>query len=310
MTHLTSAIPAFESYLTQEEGLSPATARQYRHDCLKLAGWLGQERPALEQWEAVTARDLRAYMQHHKPAPARARRLVSAWKKLWRYLSEVEGLKMQAGPAELKTPKLPARLPKALTSGEVSRLLIAAREQSNDAKGLRDWAVLAFLYGTGCRISEALSLTFPAIEYDADRLPMSVRLIGKGNKERQVFLSPTAQRALHQWLRVRRTQGHATSAYVFSHLTGKNAGEPFPVRTIEAAMQRIGKRAGLRPEQSTPHKLRHTHATALVDVGRRIEDVKEVLGHASIATTQMYTRVNKNRLAATAASLPDVLDSP
>lgn len=306
---LTEHIPAFEHYLTQEEGLSPATARQYRYDCLNLAAWLGQERPALEGWEAVTARDLRAYLAHHKPAPARARRLVSSWKKLWAFLAEVEGLKMRPGPAELKSPKLPARLPQVLTTGEVTRLLNAARGQKNDLKGLRDWAILAFLYGTGCRVSEALGLTFGAVEYDNDRLPMTVRIIGKGNKERQVYLSTTAQRALHQWLKVRRTQGHATSSYVFSHLEGEHAGQPLPVRTVEALMHRAGERAKLPPKKCTPHKLRHAHATALVDAERRLEEVQEVLGHASIVSTRIYAHVNRSRLAATAASLPDVLDT-
>ncbi|MFC5849624.1 tyrosine-type recombinase/integrase [Deinococcus petrolearius] len=307
MSPLLSPIAAFESYLTQEEGLSPATARQYRHDCLSLAAWLGQARPTLEQWTHVAVRDLRAYMQHHKPAPARARRLVSAWKKLWGYLSHVEGLPMQPGPAELKSPKLPTRLPQALMPTEVSRLLTAAREQLNEDKGFRDWAILAFLYGTACRVSEALHLTFGNIQFDSDNLPVSVRIVGKGDKERLVFLSSTAQRALHQWLKVRRAQGHGTSPYVFSHLSGQNAGKPFPVRTVEAAMHRAGVRAGLPRAKCTPHKLRHAHATALMDAGRRIEEVQEVLGHASIATTRIYAQVNRSRLAATAASLPDVL---
>ena len=230
---LKGQLPAFEHYLLQEEGLSVATARQYRLDCLKLASWLSQERPALEGWPDVGARDLRAYMQAHKPAPARARRLVSAWKKLWSYLAAVEGLRVQPGPAELKSPKLPTRLPQFLTTAEVSKLLTAAREQTSDDRGFRDWALLAFLYGTACRVSEALHLAFSNIQYDADKLPVSVRIVGKGDKERQVYLSSTAQRALHQWLKARRARGHATSPYVFSHLSGRHAGEPFPVRTLE-----------------------------------------------------------------------------
>ena len=195
------------------------------------------------------------------------------------------------------------RSPKALTTAEVSRLLVAAREQPNDAKGLRDWA---FVYGTGCRVSEALHLTFDAIEYDSDKLPLSIRIVGKGNKERQVYLSSTAQRALVQWLKLRRTQGQNGSVFVFGHLKGANDGQPFPVRTVEAAMHRAGARAGLPAERCTPHKLRHAHATALMDAGRRIEEVQEVLGHASIATTRIYAKVNRSRLAATATSLPDV----
>ena len=206
-------------------------------------------------------------------------------------------------PPNSKNAKLSVRSPKALTTAEVSRLLVAAREQPNDAKGLRDWA---FVYGTGCRVSEALHLTFDAIEYDSDKLPLSIRIVGKGNKERQVYLSSTAQRALVQWLKLRRTQGQNGSVFVFGHLKGANDGQPFPVRTVEAAMHRAGARAGLPAERCTPHKLWHAHATALMDAGRRIEEVQEVLGHASIATTRIYAKVNRSRLAATATSLPDV----
>lgn len=305
---LHAPVTAFEAYLSREEGLSPATARQYRLDVTALATWLGAERPMVQAWEKVGARELRAYFQVHQAAPARTRRLISSWKKFWRYLADVEGLEMQGGPAELKSPKLPARLPKALTTAEVSRLLAAARNQSNPDKALRDWTLLAFLYGTGCRISEVLHLTFEAVEVDAEGAPMAIRVIGKGDKERQVYLSPTAQRALQGWLKVRRKAGAPAGPYVFTPLKGAGVGQPFPVRTIEQATRRAGDRAGLRPEQSTPHKLRHSHATALVEAGRPIEEVQEVLGHASIATTQIYTRVNRNRLKAAAASLPDVLE--
>ncbi|MDP9766103.1 tyrosine-type recombinase/integrase [Deinococcus enclensis] len=307
---LFDVFPAFEGYLLQEEGLSPATVRQYRADNGKLATWLQAEfgdRGGV-RWEEVGVRDLRVYMQKHHPAPARARRLVSSWKKLWRYLKDIEHQTMKPGPEELKTPKLPARLPKALTTAEVSRLLTAARSQGSEDKALRDWALLAFLYGTGCRISEVLNLTFEQVEFDHENVPVAIRVIGKGDKERQVYLSPTAQRALQAWLKARRKPGAPAGPFVFTPLKGAGAGGPFSARTIEAATRRAGERAGLRPEQSTPHKLRHSHATALVEAGRPIEEVQEVLGHASIATTQIYTRVNRNRLKAAAASLPDVLE--
>jgi len=305
---LIDRIKAFESYLTAEEGLSPSTARQYRLDVLSLAHWLELKRPDVQDWQAVATRELRGYMHDHPLAPARFRRVVSSWKKFWTYLVEVEHLPMQRGPAELKTPKLPTRLPKYLTTDEVTQLLTAAKKQEHEGKALRDWAVLAFLYGSGCRVSEALSLTFDDVEYDADNLPVSVRVVGKGNKQRQVILSPTAQRALTQWLKVRRTRGDPVSPYAFSHLSGQNAGKPFPVRTVQEAMHRAGARAGLRPERCSPHKLRHSHATALLNAGRGLDEIQEVLGHASIATTRIYSHVSKRRLAATAASLPDVLD--
>ena len=122
-------------------------------------------------------------------------------------------------PAELKRPKLPARLPKYLETPDIAKLLNAAHNDKNPDRGLRNWALLAFLYGTGARIGEVLSLTFDRISY-ADGLPASVRVIGKGNKERVIPLSSIAQRALVQWLKVRRTEGHPTSPHVWSYMFG------------------------------------------------------------------------------------------
>ncbi len=176
-------IEGFEHYLTQEEGLNPATARKYALDVGALWRWLEGQPSAPTSWADVTARHLRAFMAAQKPAPAHARRLIASWRKFWVYLDEVEKVDgLHSGPAELKRPKLPARLPRHLTVAEVARLLDAARRQPNTKRALRDWAILAFLYGSGCRISEALSLTFNRIQYDADRLPVSVRLIGKGTR--------------------------------------------------------------------------------------------------------------------------------
>ena len=303
---------AFAHYLTQEEGLSPASARKYTLDVEMLRRWIDEEATASHRlppaWEDITAADLRSFMAAHKPAPARNHRIIASWRKFWAFMADVQRLPMQPGPRELKRPKLPTRLPKHLTTPEVARLLTVAYEQPNPHRSIRDWALLAFLYGTGTRISEAVNLTFDRISY-ADGIPQSVRVIGKGNKEREVILSSTAQRALLQWLRIRRAEGHPTSAYVFSNLKGAGAGKPFPVRTIEAMIHRHGEAAGLPAERCTPHKLRHAHATALLDAGRGLEEIKEVLGHQSIATTQIYAHVSKTRLREAAAALPDVLDA-
>lgn len=307
---LSQPLNGFERYLKAEEGLSAATARQYRYDVGALASWLEQQ-GGPQHWEEVTVRDLRAYFDSRRTGHSRTRRVLSSWRKWWTYLQDVEGLEMQDAPAKIKRPREAStgkRLPAYLTPVEVSKLLKVVRANPRDAEGLRNWALLAFLYGTGCRISEMLNLTFNAIDYDPDGTPLRVRLIGKGNKERLVFLSSTAQRALYQWLRVRKLKGDPTSVYVFSHLEGHRVGQPFTPRMVQKVMARAGAAAELPPERCTPHKLRHSHATALLNQGRGIEEIKEVLGHQSIATTQLYTHVEKSRLEAAAAALPDVLD--
>ena len=117
----------------------------------------------------------------------------------------------------------------------------------------------------------------------------------------------TAQAALKEWLKFRRAQGDPSSPYVFSNLNGKGRGKSFTARLVQRVMLEARQQAGLPEEKCTPYKLRHSHVTAFIDAGRRIEEVKEVLEHASIATTQIYTHVNKSSLKAAAESLPNVL---
>lgn len=302
---LTDVLTSFAGYLKREEGLSPGTIRQYGADCSRLANWLSEHRPQIISWSDVQTRDLRAYVDQHQPEPARNRRLLASWRKLWSYLSDVQGLTMPPGPTRIKRVKLPSRQPQYLTPSEVSRLLNAVDGASPEQEK-RNKAVVAFLYGTGCRIAEALSLKVENIEFEFDRTPHKIRVIGKGDKERTLFLSPTAQRVLKEWLGIRQLYV-ADSPVVFCHLQGQKQGQAITARSIERVVKAAGQRAGLAREKCTPHKLRHSHATALVKAGRRLEEVQEILGHESIATTRIYAHLEPERLAAAAASLPDIL---
>jgi len=184
----------------------------------------------------------------------------------------------------------------------------ASRKLSGQAlhQGLKDWALLAFFYGTGLRLSECLNLRFSSIT-SSDGLPSSIVVIGKGNKERRVALSPIAQRALYQWLRIRNLEGDFASPYVWSHLSGTRRGQPFSARATQNMIKRVAVRAGLDPDKLTPHKLRHSFASLLMESGRSLDEVKDLLGHASIATTQIYVHASEARLRAAASHLPDIL---
>lgn len=302
---LIDVLSDFASHLKREEGLSAATIAQYRADCTRLAEWLRQDRPDVTRWEDVTTRDLRAYMTHNEPEPARNRRLLSSWRKLWGYLKHVEGLNMHPGPADMKRVKLPGRQPKYLTPGEVTRLLDGVQARSEE-QVRRNRAIIGFLYGTGCRIGEVLNLKYADIEFDAYDTPQKIRVIGKGNKERSIYLSPTAQRVLENWLKVWKLYRPQDSTYLFCHFSGLSKGKPLTARTVELVVKRAGERAGLPPDRCTPHKLRHSHATALVKAGRRLEEVQEILGHESISTTRIYAHLEPERLKAAADSLPDI----
>lgn len=305
LSRLTDTIELFTGYLKREEGLSPATIRQYRADCTRLAAWLSAERPRVQQWSDVQEQDIRRYLDQYDPQPARGRRLLSSWRKLWLYLSDVEGVTMQRGPTAIKRKKLKRLQPKYLTPSEVSRLINGVQGRTMEQEK-RNRAVIGFLYGSGCRISEVLSLQLDAVEFDGAGMPQKIRVLGKGDKERTVFLSPTAQRFMQGWLKLKEQEGE-DGPYLFSYLTGTKKGQPVQPLTIERAVKAAGEKARLPADKCTPHKLRHSHATALIQAGRRLEEVQEILGHESIATTRIYAHLEPERLAAAAASLPDVL---
>lgn len=303
-------VEAFRHYLEIEERRTPATVRAYLADVRQLRAWLDSpdqpERGRGRDWELITAADLRGFLAATRPQPHRVHRLVASWSKFWRFLKDVQHLPVGNPPGELKRPKLPGRLPKYLETPDVAKLLQAAYTDKSTSRALRNWAFLAFLYGTGARISEVLGLTLDRVTY-ADGLPVSVRVIGKGDKERVIPLSATAQRALAQWLKVRKVEGHPTSPHVWSYLSGKNRGQPFKVITMQKMLKATARRAGLDPAKVSPHKMRHSFATALVEQGRSLHEIGTILGHENPATTAIYGRVKARQLEQAAAALPDVL---
>ncbi len=276
-----------------------------------LCAWL--DRPELPEaqrgraWHQISATDLRAYLAHSKPAPRRNHRLVSSWRNFWIFLQDIQRLPdLQLGPAELRRPKLPKRLPSALALTDVAKLLDAVWNDKSPVRGERNWCIVAFLYGTGLRISEMLDMQFAQIE-SCDGQPIAVRVIGKGDKERRVPLSETAKSALTRWLRLRRMHGNPVSPWVWSPLSGKRYGQQMQARSIGAMLDAAARRAGLDVAKVSPHKLRHTFATALIESGRSLDEIRVLLGHESIQTTTIYAHTSDVRVAAAAAALPDVV---
>ena len=303
-------IASFAHYLQNEEGRSPLTVSGYVADVRQLRAWLDEQggRGLPPQWEEVTAAMVRSHLASRTLAPRRTHRVLASWRKFFRFLREVQELGGIGDPiSTIKRPKVAKRLPQTLSTAEVAKLLNVARDQPNSGRALRDWALIAFLFGTGTRISEALNLEFEKIQYQ-DGAPVAVKVVGKGDKERSVPLSPTAARALTHWLKERKSRGHPMSTFVFSYISGPKSGQPFPVRTIQDMMHTHGKAAGIPPERCTPHKLRHSFGTALAEAGHGLDAIKDLLGHESVATTQIYIHASQKRLTAATASLPDVLD--
>jgi site-specific recombinase XerD len=186
------------------------------------------------------------------------------------------------------TPKTKGRLPRPLDEATVVTLLTTEDEDAPQWRRLRDRAVLEILYGSGLRVSEVCSLNMASCESSGHTL----RVMGKGSKERLVPLSAPAQDAIQQWLTVRReVVGDASGDSLFLSSRGKPIARRDVARLLDEACARAGIAGGTHP-----HALRHSFATHLMDNGADTRSIQELLGHSDAATTQRYTHVSKERL--------------
>lgn len=258
----------------------------------------------------ITRRD-GATRQAKKVSAKYLNRVLSALREWFDYLLTVEKV-IDMNPAnELKNPKIPKRSPPHLSVEEVSRLIQAAVDYSRQPERVRNWALIAFLFHTGLRVSELTAMRSDDIRYK-DGLPGSLRVIGKGNKERRVVLNQEAARALWNWLKERAViEAEAPLdvrdvGYVWLIPSGRKRGESLTPNGVRHLLKRFGKLAGITTPVH-PHLLRHSFATEAVRAGAKLHGRKEVLGHASIATTGMYLQADEQELEQVASVMPRVL---
>ncbi len=286
----------FLMHLVVEKGRSPLTISAYRRDLRKYCEFLGGRAHLLADATPEDVADFATSLRTAGLAPASTTRTLVAVRNLHRWLVAEELLDTDP-TASMETPKLPRPLPKALAEDQVVSLLeaIEARiELDRDPLALRDLALLELLYGTGARISEVCGLGFGDIDLDG----ALVRLFGKRAKERIVPVGRPAIRSLAVWFDEGRpalvpvewrTRDDADAVFLGargSRLTRQGAW---------LILQRWARTVGLA-DQVSPHVLRHSCATHLLDRGADIRTVQELLGHASVSTTQIYTRVATERL--------------
>ena len=290
---LTSVVRGYLDHLVVERGLAANTLAAYRRDLRRYVAVLASR--GVRSIDAVTEPDVADFLARlregdadHPPlAAASAARAVIAVRGLHRFALR-EGL-ATVDPAAGVRPPIPARrLPKAIPVADVEALLAAATRDDTPL-ALRDRALLELLYGTGARISEAVGL---AVD-DLDLTSGTVRLLGKGSKHRIVPVGSYAARALDDYLVRARpalcAAGRGTPA-VFLNARGGALSR----QSAWAILRDTAERAGLR--HVSPHTLRHSYATHLLDGGADVRVVQELLGHASITTTQVYTLVTVDRL--------------
>ncbi|TWH72658.1 integrase/recombinase XerD [Modestobacter roseus] len=290
-------VTGYLDHLTVERGLAANTIASYRRDLRRYAEFLAATgvRGLGEVGESDVAAflvALRAGDEDHPPLSATsAARAVVAVRGLHRF-ALLDGLVPDDVAAEVRPPAPARRLPKAIPVEEIEALLTAAGSLEGP-RGLRDRALLELLYGTGARISEAVGL---AVD-DLDLSAAAVRLAGKGGKERVVPVGSYAVRAVEEYLvRARPALAQKARSGVRGGALFLNArGGSLSRQSAWTILRDAAERAGISAELS-PHTLRHSFATHLLDGGADVRVVQELLGHASVTTTQVYTLVTVERL--------------
>lgn len=291
---LSSHVERFLDHLTVERGLSGNTIEAYRRDLSRYVRFLrenGRRNPALAGEPEIATFIQELSDSEYEPGkpyrPASVARTLAAIRSFHRFLVR-EG-EAEDDPAEgISRPKVPRNLPRPLTVEEVAALVAAPGGDGKPAT-LRDRAILETLYGAGLRISELVGLDVD----DVDPEEGSVRAIGKGSKERVVPLGRYATRAVESYLVRGRPSlaGPRSGGALFLNQRGGRLTRQGTTNIIKAQ----ARRAGIR-KRVTPHMLRHSFATHLLEGGADVRVVQELLGHASVATTQIYTLVTKDRL--------------
>ena len=282
-------IDAFIDYLTVEAGVARNTQLAYRGDLDKFAAYLAAERQT--DPTRVTTTLVLGFLMRLKDggySSASVARTFAAVKMFYRFLA-LESLVERNVCATLDSPRLWRRLPSVLSPDEVDQLLAAP--DTARPLGLRDRAILELLYATGARVSEVCSLDVDSIHHDYGYL----RCIGKGSKERIVPVGRTAlawTQRYAQEVRPLLLRGRASPALFVS---STHFGKRLRRETVWAIAKKHARLAGIR-KNVYPHTLRHSFATHLLSGGADLRAVQEMLGHASIITTQIYTHVDKNRL--------------
>lgn len=279
-------LQSFLSHLGVERGLSKNTISSYRRDLEKLMEFLDVQELSLETLNDAVLSNFIATQRGAGLSEASLARLTVAIRSLFKFLAKDQGIRDAA--RDLVPPAIPKRLPKALTIDEINKLLLAPSEEG---LGIRDRALLELLYATGARVSEIVALNLDDMR-SSDEAITTIRLLGKGKKERIVPMGSFARKALDQYLtRIRRGLLKGSEPALFLNSRGGRLSR----QSAWAIVLDAAKRAGLR-EKISPHALRHSFATHLLDGGADIRVVQELLGHASVTTTQIYTLVTIDKL--------------
>lgn len=288
IVRMNDIIQGYLQYLRIEQGLAVNTIQSYKRDLNKFCHYLGENK--VSSFDTVKKSDIQAYLtllNQEKLATSSISRMISALRQFHKYLVQ-EKVIMQNPMDDLKLPKKKQGLPKSLSMAEVEQLLNAP--DTKTVLGLRDRAILEVLYATGLRVTELVTLTLTELHLDLG----FIQTIGKGDKERIVPLGEEATFWIQEYLTTSRptlSRGRVNSPYLFLNFHGKG----FSRQGIWKNLKNLVRETGINKNVS-PHMLRHSFATHILENGADLRIVQELLGHSDISTTQIYTHISKERM--------------
>lgn len=280
-------LPMVERFIeTLRHRHSPATVDAYRRDLMALVGFLEHE--GIDDWRALDTHRMRRFLGRERTRGLAARSLARRQAAIRRFCDLlIEQKLLTSNPARLlDTPKMPRHLPRPVDVDALGHFLDMPHDGSPLA--IRDQAMLELCYSSGMRLAELAGMDLEDI--DAHR----ARVRGKGDKPRQVPIGRRAAEALRAWLGIRSTLTGPEERALFVGQTGRRLGH----RAIQLRMAQVGRERGL-PEHLHPHRLRHSFASHLLESSQDLRAVQELLGHAHLSTTQVYTRLDWQHLATT-----------
>jgi integrase/recombinase XerC len=291
---LRQAVGAWLAHLVAQRGAGDNTIDAYARDIRQFLGWLRvylDRAPCLGDLGGLKAKSFRAFMASRRRQEVSSRsiaRTMSALRAFFRWLETEETLKNRA-VLQVALPKKAHSIPKPLTIDKAAAVVDGGMAAELDWVAARDTAVLLLLYGSGLRISEALGIT----RRDAPLPGREVLLVtGKGGKQRMVPVLPVTQAAIADYITL-----CPYPLDIDEPMFRGAKGGPLDPRLIQLTMERLRGALGL-PDTATPHALRHSFATHLLSAGADLRQIQELLGHASLSTTQVYTEVDRDRLLA------------
>lgn len=284
---LSAVMQEFDRYLQVERNLSPSTREAYQFDLQKFKEFLiraGGQEPGVDRVTTQNIKDYLNYLQTNRGYKSTTlSRVIASIRVLFEYC--VMQKKIEASPAAyIHNPKLPRKLPIYLIDSELKKLLSAP--DPKDVNGCRDFAILVTLGFTGMRRQELVGLNLKNIDLER----RTIRVMGKGSKERLIPMNEFVMKALNSYLDLRPATGDPEAVFL-----NRNGGR-LTGRSIVNIVRKYVRKAGIGKDKISPHKLRHTFATLLHLNEVDILEIKSLLGHASITSTQIYTHTNANKL--------------